>query len=110
MDMINQIAAASEEQSATSEQISKNVQSISKVTSESASRIENVARSAEELSRLTNDLFSLMKRFKISAMNTGQNLLREDTSNLHYEDNQIDYNSDNGKQLMSANGDSIFDF
>ncbi len=110
MDMINQIAAASEEQSATSEQISKNVQSISKVTSESASRIENVARSAEELSRLTNDLFSLMKRFKISAMNTGQNLLREDTSNLHYEDNQIDYNSDSGKQLMSANGDSIFDF
>jgi len=32
LDMINQIAAASEEQSATSEQISKNVMSISKVT------------------------------------------------------------------------------
>ncbi len=112
MDMVNQIAAASEEQSATSEQISKNVQSISKVTSESASRIENVARSAEELSRLTNDLFSLMKRFKISAMNTGQNLLKSDIDDLNYDSNDFSFaeKSENGKHLMPNNGDSIFDF
>ncbi len=111
MDMVNQIAAASEEQSATSEQISKNVQSISKVTSESASRIENVARSAEELSRLTNDLFSLMKRFKISAMNTGQNLLKSDIDDLNYDSNDFSFaeKSENGKHLMPNNGDSIFD-
>ncbi len=103
MDMVNQIAAASEEQSATSEQISKNVQSISKVTSESASRIENVARSAEELSRLTNDLFTLMKRFKISSSNTATNLLAEDTASINYEENI------NAKHL-AANNDNVFDF
>ncbi len=70
MNMVNQIAAASEEQSATSEQISKNVNSISKVTSESASRIEKVAKSAEDLSKLTNDLFSLMNHFKIGNGNS----------------------------------------
>ncbi len=112
MDMVNQIAAASEEQSATSEEISKNVQSISKVTSESASRIENVARSAEELSRLTNDLFSLMKRFKISALNTGQNLLKSEHKELNYDNQEFEYagSHDNGKHLMASNNDSIFDY
>lgn len=65
MDMINQIAAASEEQSSTSEQISKNVVSISKVTAESAHRIEDVAHTADELAKMTEQLSMLMKQFKI---------------------------------------------
>jgi methyl-accepting chemotaxis protein len=65
LDMINQIAAASEEQSATSEQISKNVMSISKVTGESAQRIEDVARTSEELAKLTEQLRNLMAQFQV---------------------------------------------
>ena len=65
LDMINQIAAASEEQSATSEQISKNVMSISKVTGESAQRIEDVARTSDELAKLTEQLRNLMSQFQV---------------------------------------------
>ncbi|MEJ5244338.1 MAG: methyl-accepting chemotaxis protein [Bacteroidota bacterium] len=65
IDMINRIAAASEEQSATSEQISKNVTSISQVTAESAKRVEDVAHTAEDLAKMTNQLADLMRQFKI---------------------------------------------
>lgn len=65
MDMINQIAAASEEQSATSEQISKNVMSISKVTAESAHRVEDVAGTADTLAKLTEKLAELMGQFRV---------------------------------------------
>jgi len=64
-DMINQIAAASEEQSATSEQISKNVMSISKVTSESARRVEDVAHTSDELAKMTDKLADLMSQFRV---------------------------------------------
>jgi methyl-accepting chemotaxis protein len=67
LDMINQIAAASEEQSATSEQISKNVLSISKVTGESAQRIEDVAHTSEELAKLTEQLRNLMAQFQVES-------------------------------------------
>lgn len=64
-DMVNQIAAASEEQSSTSEEISKNMLSISKVTGESARRIEDIAHSAEDLSKLTDHLSELMGQFNV---------------------------------------------
>ncbi len=80
LDMINQIAAASEEQSATSEQISKNVVSISKVTAESAGRIEDVAHTAEGLAKITEYLSSLMLQFKVddntNMQLTGKNQLQ----------------------------------
>jgi methyl-accepting chemotaxis protein len=65
LDMVNQIAAASEEQSATSEQISKNVIAISKVTADSTSRVEDVAKTADELSQLTEQLRDLVMTFKV---------------------------------------------
>ncbi|HRP03233.1 MAG TPA: methyl-accepting chemotaxis protein, partial [Candidatus Kapabacteria bacterium] len=71
LDMINQIAAASEEQSATSEQIAKNVMSISKVTSESTQRIEDVAHTSEELAKLTEHLRNLMANFQVDETNGG---------------------------------------
>ena len=70
LDMINQIAAASEEQSATSEQISKNVMSISKVTAESTQRVEDVARTSDELARLTEHLRDLMGNFQVDDGNS----------------------------------------
>ncbi len=70
LDMINQIAAASEEQSATSEQIAKNVINISKVTAESNQRIEDVANTSEDLARLTEHLRDLMNNFQVDDSNS----------------------------------------
>ncbi|NLO19448.1 MAG: HAMP domain-containing protein [Ignavibacteria bacterium] len=66
-DMINQIAAASEEQSSTSEQIAKNVGTISHVTNDSARRIQDIAHSSEDLSKLTEQLRTLVSQFKVDA-------------------------------------------
>jgi methyl-accepting chemotaxis protein len=65
--MINQIAAASEEQSSTSEQIAKNVGTISHVTNDSARRIQDIAHSSEDLSKLTEQLRTLVSQFKVDA-------------------------------------------
>ncbi len=65
IDMMMQIAAASEEQSSTSEQISKNVESISTVSTESANGISQIARAADDLNRLTENLQNLILNFKI---------------------------------------------
>ncbi len=65
--MINQIAAASEEQSSTSEQISRSVEGISTISGESARGIAQIAESSDGLSRLTEDLRGLIARFKLGA-------------------------------------------
>lgn len=64
VDMMMQIAAASEEQSSTSEQISQNVESISTVSTESAKGIAQIAMATEDLTRLTGELQSLTTNFK----------------------------------------------
>lgn len=66
VDMMMQIAAASEEQSSTSEQISQNVESISTVSIESAKGIAQIARATEDLSRLTGELQKLTMNFTFS--------------------------------------------
>ena len=66
-DMVTQIAAASEEQSTTSEMISKNVEAISTVTGETASGTQQIARTAEDLNRLTMQLQDLVSRFNLTA-------------------------------------------
>ncbi|MEW6194080.1 MAG: methyl-accepting chemotaxis protein [Bacteroidota bacterium] len=64
---IDQVAAASEEQSSASEQISKNIEAISSVAHESASGIQQVARAAEDLNQLTVNLQNIISRFTISS-------------------------------------------
>lgn len=64
-DMVNQIAAASEQQSSASEQISKNIEAISTVTQQTASGIQQIAHSAENLNQLTEQLRMLVARFKL---------------------------------------------
>lgn len=71
VDVINQVAAASEEQSSTSEQISRNIESISNVTHESASGTQQIARAAEDLNRLTTNLQELISQFKIDEIRAG---------------------------------------
>lgn len=60
VDTVNMIVSASQEQSASSEQIAKSVDSISAVANESATGVSQIAKSAANLSRLTSDLNSLL--------------------------------------------------
>jgi methyl-accepting chemotaxis protein len=64
---IDQVAAASEEESSAAEQISKNIESISAVTHQSASGTQQIARAAEDLNRLTERLQNLVNQFKIDS-------------------------------------------
>jgi methyl-accepting chemotaxis protein len=66
VDIITQVAAASEEQSSASEQISKNIEMINNVTQESAAGISQIAKASEDLNRLTVNLQELISRFKTS--------------------------------------------
>ncbi|RJQ57463.1 MAG: methyl-accepting chemotaxis protein [Stygiobacter sp.] len=66
VDIVTQVAAASEEQSSAAEQISKNLEAINHVTNESATGIQQIARASEDLNRLTINLQELISRFKIS--------------------------------------------
>ncbi|MEW6653432.1 MAG: methyl-accepting chemotaxis protein, partial [Bacteroidota bacterium] len=79
VDIVTQVAAASEEQSSAAEQISKNLESINHVTNESATGIQQIARASEDLNRLTLNLQELISRFKISSSSnydsTNQNQL-----------------------------------
>lgn len=65
VDIVTQVAAASEEQSSAAEQISKNLEAINHVTNESATGIQQIARASEDLNRLTINLQELIARFKI---------------------------------------------
>ncbi|MDP2303766.1 MAG: methyl-accepting chemotaxis protein [Ignavibacteria bacterium] len=80
-DEIDQVAAASEEQSAASEQISRNIEGISNVTNESSTGIQQIATAAEDLNQLTNNLQEMVGRFIINNQNKSQskrtNLLRK---------------------------------
>ena len=62
---VTQIAAASKEQSIASEQISRNVESITKVTHESATGTQQIARAADDLNRLTEGLQQMLERFHL---------------------------------------------
>ncbi len=64
-DMVAQIAAANEEQSAASEQISKNVETITMVTGQTAEGTTQIAKAAEDLNRLTENLRSLVGTFAL---------------------------------------------
>ncbi len=65
VDIITQVAAASEEQSSASEQISKNIEGISSVAEQSAAGITQIAKAAEGLNRLTFNLQDLISKFNI---------------------------------------------
>ncbi len=70
-DTVIQVAAASEEQSNSSEQISKNIEGINNVTRETSQGISQIARASEDLSQLTINLQDLIAKFKIAPRNGG---------------------------------------
>ncbi len=73
-EIIVQVAAASEEQAATSEEISKNLLNISNITNESSEGIHQIAKAAEDLSHLTVNLQDLVGKFKIDSAGYGKHL------------------------------------
>jgi methyl-accepting chemotaxis protein len=67
VDVITSVAAASEEQSASAEHISKNIEAITNVTQESAGGTQQIARAAEDLNRLTQNLQVMLGQFTLGA-------------------------------------------
>jgi len=63
---VNQIATATEEQTATSNDISSNIQMITEVMTATAEVASESARSAAELAALSNDLQKLVGQFRIA--------------------------------------------
>lgn len=64
-DLISQVAVASEEQSSTAEQISKNIESMNNVTQQTAVGIQQIARAAEDLNRMTTGLQKTVSQYKV---------------------------------------------
>ncbi len=65
MAMINQIASAAEEQSATAKEIARNLDGISSITVETLSGTKETATAASDLSVQATTLQSLVNRFKL---------------------------------------------
>ncbi|MDP3516232.1 MAG: methyl-accepting chemotaxis protein [Pseudohongiella sp.] len=63
-DMSNQIASASEEQSAVTIEINRNINNISEVANETASGSREISKGATELARLASELNTLVAQFK----------------------------------------------
>jgi methyl-accepting chemotaxis protein len=75
LDIIAQVAAASEEQSTTAEEISRNIEAISSASQQSEAGTHQIAQAAEDLTRLTLNLESLISKFILSADNQHGNSL-----------------------------------
>ena len=69
LEMINQIAAANEEQSATSSEISQSINNITLSTQASTQKVSQVAGAADEMFELSNDLGELIQKFKVNKDN-----------------------------------------
>jgi len=67
LDKITRIARAIEEQSATAEQITKNTDTIRKVSEETAGGTWQMAKAADDLNRLTDALQKMLSRVKLTA-------------------------------------------
>ncbi len=64
-DMIQQLATASSQQSAATEQIAKNIELVSSITKETATGAEQSAAAAEELSRQAESMQGTVSQFKV---------------------------------------------
>ena len=85
VDLVTQIATATEEQAQTSTSISQNVVKISDLSSESAQGITEISGSAQQLNSLTAELNGLMRRFRLN------NLSFSDGNSHSYNDYETDY-------------------
>ncbi len=87
--LINQLAAASEEQNITSNQISQNVTLIQNVTESNTDSTQQINFSAENLNNLTENLQAIINKFKLDYSNTNEseievNEFKESTKKIDY--------------------------
>lgn len=66
-DMNTQIASAAEEQASVSEEINRNVTSISQISEQTSEGTEQTTAAADELAKLASDLQQLIAQFKIQS-------------------------------------------
>jgi methyl-accepting chemotaxis protein/NAD-dependent dihydropyrimidine dehydrogenase PreA subunit len=64
VNIATQVAVASEEQAATAEQISRNIEGINCVTNESSTGVQQIAHAAEGLNKLTENLQEIISNFR----------------------------------------------
>ncbi|MDH3939211.1 MAG: methyl-accepting chemotaxis protein [candidate division Zixibacteria bacterium] len=67
MDMIQQIATATDEQSTAAEEISKNVENVASVTKETATGAEQAAAAAEQMNKNAEGLQQIVAQFKVTS-------------------------------------------
>ncbi|HEX2926105.1 MAG TPA: methyl-accepting chemotaxis protein [Ruminiclostridium sp.] len=65
VNIISLLATASEQQSITAEEISKNIEAINNITTDNAAGVQQIANSSEDLGRLTVNLQEMISKFKI---------------------------------------------
>ncbi len=70
LDMVNAIASSNEEQSATAEEVAKNMTEISRVTADSAAQIEDIVNATQIVSELSNKLNDLVAKFRVKGSNS----------------------------------------
>ncbi|PJA97265.1 MAG: hypothetical protein CO129_02215 [Ignavibacteriales bacterium CG_4_9_14_3_um_filter_34_10] len=70
VDLVSQIAFASEEQTSTSKQVSANVDSISGIIEESARAVSQIAEATNDLTKLAVNLQELLNMFRLSETDT----------------------------------------
>ena len=75
-DMINQIAATTAQQSATSTEVSNNVGEIARLASQSSSGAVEAAKACDELSALALDLERIVRQFTLRGVPTKSNPAR----------------------------------
>lgn len=90
LDMISQIATASEQQSSGAEQITKNVDAISSVTQQSAAAAEEMASAANQLNREAELLHNLVGQFSVNSNGNGAQQQASKLSNGEISETTLD--------------------
>jgi methyl-accepting chemotaxis protein len=73
VEMIQQIAAASEEQSAGAEEISSSVEEMNAVAKQTSEGIEHLSTTTQELNSQTEILHGVVKQFRLNSINSDGN-------------------------------------
>ena len=103
LNMVNQIANASEQQSLASEDISRSISKISQVSSDSTRNIEDVAHTVSDLARMTENLTLLVSHFKVNINSNNSNSSNSSENNSHSNNDKNDNNKNNDKNKKNEN-------
>ncbi|RMD49232.1 MAG: methyl-accepting chemotaxis protein [Ignavibacteria bacterium] len=100
-EVINYLAAASEQQSSSSEQITRNVENISNVTTQTADGTRRISQAAEDLYRLTENLRDVINYFKLRNVK----ISHPSNGNGNGKNNGNGFNDNGGSYFVGNNGE-----